>query len=294
MAASSWPRCCPAVERRDLDPAVFWAHGGDCRLLGAMVLAAWFLVVDLLNGRALATPTFPRRRCSRTGCGETVQSVIPSLGRRSCSPSARARVRHHRRDRRGSSCMFDLVHSKAFTIVLLFGASAAFAGIGVIFAAVGSDASRSSTPSSRTCSRRRYGLVTSVCALGAPDRKFDERPDTIVNIHARKWRSSSSYPLPTRRSIRRPGVVLTERASAAHVRLPSGSSSRSAPAVSYFSPRFTSSTLHRRTSRERSCALFAIRAESLTGASITPRRKPTRRTARGRACVQEQLLQRAG
>ena len=171
MAAPSLAPVPP--ERRDLDPAVFRMHGTIAGLLGATVLAAWFLVVDLLNGRALATPTFLAQALLSGGAaGETVQSVIPSLGQTFVFTIVHAlvfitigvTVAEFLR-------MFDLVHSKAFTIVLLFGALClAFAAFGVIFAAVGSDriSIQHAVLANLLAALAMAGYLAR--ALGAPDR----------------------------------------------------------------------------------------------------------------------------
>jgi hypothetical protein len=140
MAAPSLAPIPP--EHPELDPGVFRRHGLIAGLLGAAVLAVWFLVLDLLDGRPLATPTFLGQAMLAGGAGgETVQTVVPSLRQTVLFTMVHALVfvaigmvvAEFLR-------MFDLVHSKAFTVVLLFGAIClAFAAFGVIFAAVGPD-----------------------------------------------------------------------------------------------------------------------------------------------------------
>jgi hypothetical protein len=140
MAAPSLAPVPP--EHPELDPGTFRRHGLVAGLLGAAVLAAWFLVLDLLDGRPLATPTFLAQALLSGGAaGESVQTVVPSLGQTFVFTVVHAlvfvaigmAVAEFLR-------IFDLVHSKAFTVVLLFGAIClAFAAFGVIFAAVGPD-----------------------------------------------------------------------------------------------------------------------------------------------------------
>lgn len=128
-------------ERRDLDPAEFRKHGMIAGLLGAAVLAGWFLILDLLRGQPLATPTFLARVVLSGGASETFQSVEGSIG-----PTVVFTIVHAlafavigvtvaeflRR--------FDLVHSKALTVVLLVGSLCiAFVTFALMFAAVGAD-----------------------------------------------------------------------------------------------------------------------------------------------------------
>lgn len=140
MAAPSMSPVPPP--RRDLDPAIFRRHGMIAGLLGGAVLAAWFLLLDSLRGQPLATPTFLAQALLSGGAaGETTQSVLPSLGQSLVFSIVHAlafavigmTVAEFLR-------IFDLVHSKAFTIVLLFGALClAFAAFGVVFAVLGPD-----------------------------------------------------------------------------------------------------------------------------------------------------------
>ncbi|MBM4242849.1 MAG: hypothetical protein FJ148_03420 [Deltaproteobacteria bacterium] len=129
-------------ERRDLDPAMFRMHGSVAGLLGAAVLAIWFFVLDLWRGTPLATPTFLAQALLSGGAaGETAQSVIPSLGQTFVFTVVHGivfvtigvTVAEFPR-------VFDLVHSRAFAIVLLFGALClAFLVFGAMFAALGPD-----------------------------------------------------------------------------------------------------------------------------------------------------------
>ena len=140
MAAPSMAPVPPA--RPDLDPAVFRMHGMLAGLLGAAVLAIWFFVLDVWNGQPLATPTFLAQALLSGGAAdETTQSVIPSLGQTVVFTIVHgvvfvtigATIAEFLR-------VFDLVHSKAFMIVQLFGALClAFLVFGAMFAALGPD-----------------------------------------------------------------------------------------------------------------------------------------------------------
>ena len=160
-------------ERPDLDPAVFRMHGTIAGLLGAAVLALWFLVLDVWRGTPLATPTFLAQALLSGGAaGETTQSVIPSLGQTFVFTIVHGivfvtigvTVAEFLR-------VLDLVHSKAFTIVLLFGALClAFLVFGAMFAALGPDriAIRDAFIGNLLAAFTMAGYLAS--ALGASDR----------------------------------------------------------------------------------------------------------------------------
>ncbi len=130
-------------EGRGLDPATYWRHGVLAGLFGAVLLAAWFAIFDVLRGHPLATPTLLGRALLSGGTdGATASTVTPSLGVTLVFTAVHALafaaiglavaeiVRR-----------FDLAGSRALLLVLLFGAlCVAFFSFGVLFAAVGPDA----------------------------------------------------------------------------------------------------------------------------------------------------------
>ena len=130
------------VEREDVAPADFRMHGMLAGLVGAALLAAWFLILDVLRGQPLYTPTLLARAILWRGAGlapgEPVEaSLALTLAFTAVHALAFAAIgltvaEFLRR--------FDLVHSKALMLVLLFGAlCVAFFAFGVTFAAVGPD-----------------------------------------------------------------------------------------------------------------------------------------------------------
>lgn len=128
------------TERRELDPAEFRMHGMLAGLFGAALLAAWFLVLDTLRGHPLYTPTLLAHvilaRWPEIAGTEPVEgslgmtfgfTVVHALAFAVIGTTMAEFLRR-----------FDLVHSKALMIVLLFGAVCiTFFAFGALFAAVG-------------------------------------------------------------------------------------------------------------------------------------------------------------
>jgi hypothetical protein len=129
-----------AIESRELDPAVFRMHGMLAGLLGAALLAGWFLLLDVLRGHPLFTPTLlAHSLVSGSAAAETPESLPGTLGATLVFTVVHAlafaviglTVAEFLR-------RFDLVHSKALALVLLFGALCiAFLAFGGVVAAVG-------------------------------------------------------------------------------------------------------------------------------------------------------------
>lgn len=128
------------TERRNLDPAEFRAHGIVGGLVGAAVLAAWFLVLDVMRGHVLYTPTLLARMLLSAGAGRSPDvpvegSIGLTLGFTAVHALAFAAIgltiaEFLRR--------VDLVHSKALPVVLLMVAlGVTFFAFGVLYAAVG-------------------------------------------------------------------------------------------------------------------------------------------------------------
>lgn len=140
MAAPSMSPVSP--QSRDLDPATLRRQGMLAGLLGAAVLAAWFLILDVLRGHPLATPTFLAHVMLAGGVArEALRAVEPSLGQTLVFTAVHALtfvvigvvVAELLR-------VLDLVHSKAITLALLLGALCiAFVAFGIVFTAVGPD-----------------------------------------------------------------------------------------------------------------------------------------------------------
>ena len=137
------PSISPApTEVRDLDAARFRTQGMIAGLVGAALLAAWFLVLDTLRGHPLYTPTLLAHVMLSSGeASVTPESLPGALGPTLVFTAVHAlafaaigfTVAEFLR-------RFDLVHSKALTLVLLFGAlCVAFLTFGVLFAAVGTN-----------------------------------------------------------------------------------------------------------------------------------------------------------
>jgi len=130
------------AEHREIDPGAVRMHGAVAGLVGAGVLAVWFLVVDALAGRPFFTPTL----LARYVLGGDPHAVAAGPEEASIALTALFTVVHalafaaigvtvaeflHR---------FDLLRSRALTLVLLFGALAvAFLFFALVFPAVGSD-----------------------------------------------------------------------------------------------------------------------------------------------------------
>lgn len=140
MAAPSIPQA--PTEVRDLDPATFRTQGMIAGLVGAALLAIWFLILDTIRGQPLHTPTLLAHVLLSSGEAPASPESLPgAIGPTLVFTALHALVfaaigftvaEFLRR--------FDLVHSKALTLVLLFGAlCVAFLTFGVVFAAVGPD-----------------------------------------------------------------------------------------------------------------------------------------------------------
>jgi len=128
------------TERRELDPAEFRMHGMLAGLFGAALLAAWFLILDTLRGHPLFTPTVLAHvilaRWPGVAGAEPVEgSLGMTLGFTAVHALVFAAI--------GAAMAeflrrFDLIHSKALMIVLLFGAMCVtLFAFGALFAAVG-------------------------------------------------------------------------------------------------------------------------------------------------------------
>ena len=126
-------------EVADLDPVAFRRHGILAGIVGAALLAVWFLIVDLLHGHPLFTPTLLMRALLSGGVSPA-EPVEPSVALTLMFTALHGLVfaaigftlaEFLRR--------FDLVHSRALMLVLLFSAlCVAFFTFGPIFAVVGS------------------------------------------------------------------------------------------------------------------------------------------------------------
>lgn len=133
-STSSIPR-----ERRELDPVEFRRHGILAGMIGAALLAIWFLVVDVLRGHPLFTPTLLMQALLAGGASPDAGEVEPSVASTLLFTVVHGLVfaaigfsvaEFLRR--------FDLVHSHALMLVLLFGAiCVAFFTFGLIFTVVG-------------------------------------------------------------------------------------------------------------------------------------------------------------
>lgn len=125
---------------RDLDASAYRMHGIVAGLGGAALLAAWFLFLDVLRGRPLYTPTLlaqvlfsgaPHPGTADAVEGEVLPTVLFTFVHALAFAAIGLAVAEFVR-------IFDLAHSRALMVVLLFGAMCiAFFGFGVMFAAVG-------------------------------------------------------------------------------------------------------------------------------------------------------------
>ena len=129
----------PYVEHDELDAAVFRRHGILAGLVGAALLAVWFLFVDVQRGHPLFTPTLLMRALMSGGAIPDPGEVEPSLGETLLFTAVHGLVfaaigftvaEFLRR--------FDLVHSHALMLVLLCGGlCVAFFTFGLVFPVVG-------------------------------------------------------------------------------------------------------------------------------------------------------------
>jgi hypothetical protein len=136
MTAPSMPPL--PTEGRELDPAEFRKHGIIAGLFGAAILAVWFLIIDVLHGHPLFTPTL-LLHAMLSGGASPAEPVEPSLASTLLFTAVHGLVfaaigftvaEFLRR--------FDIVHSRALMLVLLFSAlCVAFLTFGLIFAVVG-------------------------------------------------------------------------------------------------------------------------------------------------------------
>jgi len=128
--------------RREFDPADFRTHGMLAGLIGAALLAGWFLILDVLRGHALYTPTLLARMLLAAGDGRSPDVPVEgslglTLGFTALHALAFAAIgltvaEFLRR--------FDLVHSKALPLVLLFAAlCVTFLAFGILYTAIGPD-----------------------------------------------------------------------------------------------------------------------------------------------------------
>ena len=140
MPASSVSRVpTSSATQTNFDLARLRKHGVVAGLVGAGLMAAWFFVLDAMRGHALFTPTLLAHVLLSGGAGAHVPE--PSLGLTLMFTAVHvvafaaigllAAEFLHR---------FDLVHNRALSLVLMFGAlCVAFATFAVIFPAIGPD-----------------------------------------------------------------------------------------------------------------------------------------------------------
>jgi hypothetical protein len=131
------------IETRELDPARFRMHGIAAGFVGAALLAAWFLVLDTLRGHPLFTPTLLAHALLTSGETGTTPDALPGELRLTLVFTAVHALAFAVIGFTVAEFLrrFDLIHSKALTLVLLFGAlCVTFLTFGVIFTAVGPNA----------------------------------------------------------------------------------------------------------------------------------------------------------
>ncbi|MEW6271022.1 MAG: hypothetical protein AB1689_17200 [Thermodesulfobacteriota bacterium] len=132
------PSMSPApTARRDLDAAEFRKHGIVAGLVGAALLAVWFLIVDVLRGHPLFTPTLLLHALLSGGDapppeeGSIASTLLFTAVHALAFTAIGVMVAEFLRQ-------FDLVHSRALMLVLLFVAlCVAFLAFGVLFAVLG-------------------------------------------------------------------------------------------------------------------------------------------------------------
>jgi hypothetical protein len=126
-------------ERADLEAIEFRRHGILAGLFGALLLAVWFFVIDVMRGHPLFTPTLLMRALLAGSVSPDANEIEPSVGATLMFTCVHGlafaaigfTVAEFLR-------FFDLVHSRSLMIVLLFGALCiAFFTFGIVFAVVG-------------------------------------------------------------------------------------------------------------------------------------------------------------
>lgn len=125
--------------RADLEATEFRRHGILAGLVGAVLLAAWFFVIDVIQGHPLFTPTLLLRALLAGSVSPDPSDIEPSIGATLLFTCVHGvafaaiglTVAEFLR-------FFDLVHSHSLMLVLLFGALCiAFFTFGLVFPVVG-------------------------------------------------------------------------------------------------------------------------------------------------------------